>query len=299
MKRKSTKRKIQSAMEYLMTYGWAILIIAVVLVILFSLGITNPLFFAPKAPPRSCSVFRPDGPGSSYDINLLGVCNGEIPEYVASFSTSDGSMININTNKLLSGSTAFTISFWVNPTTLGTSQLGFLDEECLIGVKFDQPSTIEVDLGPPCWAAITYSTFSYIKANQWIFIATTWKSGSSVIDYVDGKGQQASGPISTVLSPVLGTTVKNFEIGPAISDEPATAMTGEISNVQVYNSSLGPNTIAAMYAKGIGGAPIDLQNLVGWWPLNGNANDYSGNNNDGTASNVIWSGTWWQSYTAP
>ncbi|MDE1850221.1 MAG: hypothetical protein KGH54_00295 [Candidatus Micrarchaeota archaeon] len=33
--------KIQSAMEYLMTYGWAILIIAVVLGALFSLGIFN------------------------------------------------------------------------------------------------------------------------------------------------------------------------------------------------------------------------------------------------------------------
>ncbi len=58
MRRKSTKRKIQSAMEYLMTYGWAILIIAVVLVILFSLGITNPLFFAPKAIAGSCQVVR-------------------------------------------------------------------------------------------------------------------------------------------------------------------------------------------------------------------------------------------------
>jgi hypothetical protein len=30
--------KLQSAMEYLMTYGWAILIIAIVMVALFSLG---------------------------------------------------------------------------------------------------------------------------------------------------------------------------------------------------------------------------------------------------------------------
>jgi hypothetical protein len=36
-----TTRKAQSAMEYLMTYGWAILIIAVVLGALFSLGVFN------------------------------------------------------------------------------------------------------------------------------------------------------------------------------------------------------------------------------------------------------------------
>ena len=34
-----TQPKAQSAMEYLMTYGWAILIIAIVLAALFSLGI--------------------------------------------------------------------------------------------------------------------------------------------------------------------------------------------------------------------------------------------------------------------
>jgi hypothetical protein len=35
-------RKGQTAMEYLMTYGWAILIIMVVLAVLFYLGILNP-----------------------------------------------------------------------------------------------------------------------------------------------------------------------------------------------------------------------------------------------------------------
>ena len=34
-------RKAQSAMEYLMTYGWAILIIAVVLGVLFNIGVFN------------------------------------------------------------------------------------------------------------------------------------------------------------------------------------------------------------------------------------------------------------------
>ena len=36
-----TKRS-QSALEYMMTYGWAILIIVIVAVILYSMGIFNP-----------------------------------------------------------------------------------------------------------------------------------------------------------------------------------------------------------------------------------------------------------------
>ena len=41
--------KSQSAMEYLMTYGWAILIIAVVLAVLFQLGVFSGGNFLPHA----------------------------------------------------------------------------------------------------------------------------------------------------------------------------------------------------------------------------------------------------------
>ena len=50
----------------------------------------------------------------------------------------------------------------------------------------------------------------------------------------------------------------------------------------------------------VGGAPIDLQNLVGWWPLNGNAHDYSGNNNNGqTNGDVTFTNSWENGYTTP
>ncbi|MEM3781866.1 MAG: hypothetical protein QXT43_02815, partial [Candidatus Micrarchaeaceae archaeon] len=57
--------------------------------------------------------------------------------------------------------------------------------------------------------------------------------------------------------------------------------------------------IQALYQEGIGGAPIDLQNLVGWWPLNGNANDYSGNGNNGVPTNVTFVSNWYSGYTPP
>ncbi|MEM3227965.1 MAG: hypothetical protein QXK65_03425, partial [Candidatus Micrarchaeaceae archaeon] len=73
----------------------------------------------------------------------------------------------------------------------------------------------------------------------------------------------------------------------------------EVANNQVYNTSLSPSEIHALYDEGIGGAPIDLQNLVGWWPLNGNANDYSGNNNNGQATGVTYVTNWYSGYTPP
>ena len=50
--------RAQSAMEYLMTYGWAILIIAVVLGVLFQIGVFSGANLTPKAHAGACQVFR-------------------------------------------------------------------------------------------------------------------------------------------------------------------------------------------------------------------------------------------------
>ena len=44
---------------------------------------------------------------------------------------------------------------------------------------------------------------------------------------------------------------------------------------------------------------LKIQSLVGWWPLNGNANDYSGNNNNGVPTGVIYTNNWYSGYSAP
>ena len=80
---------LQSAMEYLMTYGWAILILTVVIGALYSMGIFGSTTSAPRAQPGSCRVFRPNGPGTTAYINLEGVCTGQLPQFVATFSGSN------------------------------------------------------------------------------------------------------------------------------------------------------------------------------------------------------------------
>ncbi len=99
-------------MEYLMTYGCAILVIAVVLGVLYSFGIFNPSNFAPKAQPGSCQVFRPNGPGTGYDLNLEGTCSGELPEYVAVFGSNTAEAIYTNTILVSNTATSFTFSLW-------------------------------------------------------------------------------------------------------------------------------------------------------------------------------------------
>jgi len=283
-------------MEYLMTYGWAILIISIVLAALFQLGVFNPMAFAPKAPPGACQVFRPNGPGTTSFINLEGICTGEIPQYVAQFN--GGSSYIQPSSGVLGGTSALTVSLWFNAKSLaaGGDQYGWIDEEYVWGLKFGQPNGIELffatTAGSWAWCATGY--LPSFSANTWYFIAATYNSGSPTEFYVNGiqyPGPTENGVMTTGTSGPL-------QIGPAISNG-NDALNGMITNVQIYNTSLSANDIQTLYLEGIGGAPIDLQNLVGWWPLNGNANDYSGNGNNGVPSNVIFVSNWYSGYTPP
>ncbi len=45
--------------------------------------------------------------------------------------------------------------------------------------------------------------------------------------------------------------------------------------------------------------PVEPQYLVGWWPLNGDTNDHSGNNNNGVPTGIAFNGTWTTGYNIP
>lgn len=79
-------RKGQSAMEYLMTYGWAILVIIIVIAVLFYIGVLNPRNVTPTActfpPGISCASYKLDinntlslriGQSLGHRINVTGI----------------------------------------------------------------------------------------------------------------------------------------------------------------------------------------------------------------------------------
>ena len=296
---KPARQKLQSAMEYLMTYGWSILIVAVVLGALAYLGVFNPLYFAPKANPGSCQVFRPNGAGTSYDINLLGVCNGEIPQYVMSINEPliGGVQAYVEAkmppNLEIAPDSNLTISAWVDivKNNLGIAnemppEIGY-DSSYQEGEIRASYYDIQMVRGGQQDMYFSYST------GKWYNFIGTYSSNSvsnTVTLYVDG---DLYGSGSTSGMEATGNVI----IGSYLNVNAVTTM--YISNVQIYNASLGTNSIKALYDEGIGGAPIDLQNLVGWWPLNGNANDYSGNWNNGVPTNVVYTSSWISSYNPP
>ena len=286
-------------MEYLMTYGWAILIIAVVLGALFSLGVFNGANFAPKAPPGACQVFRPNGPGSTSFINLEGVCSGELPEYVGKFDGSGTDYINIGYGTGLHPTT-ITMVEWVDMYTEASANgwqwrsLGTLDcsqSYCGYGIQLgsDELDAVYGD------GSTTFNEYrsSAFGLNSWHMLAVTYQQNGVTNGYIDGKLVYGPYGVGT-LDPGSNS---GFQIaGP---DTVGNGVNGLLANIQIYNAALSANEIQALYQEGIGGAPIDILNLTGWWPLNGNANDYSGNMNNGVPNNVVYTGSWESGYTAP
>jgi len=296
--------KAQSAMEYLMTYGWAILIIAVVLGALFQLGVFNANNFAPKAPPGSCQVFRPNGPGTTSFINLEGICSGELPQYVANFSQSPAGYIVANgPSEEIS---QITVVFWIKPVNNG--YWGNPDNywenaiSSASGVHTNYYFFIEAGENPPqeSWSIYTGTEFRNfpgvaLAPNTWQQLVGVY-NGNDLLVYLNG---------NQIGSPVAANGLVTFN-GATISGEHSVAngpygnpVSGNLANIQIYNTALSANEIQSLYLEGIGGAPIDLQNLAAWWPLNGNANDYSGNGYNGQIYNVTFVSNWWSGYTPP
>jgi hypothetical protein len=291
-------------MEYLMTYGWAILIIAVVLGALFQLGVFNANNFAPRATPGSCQVYRPAGPWSVTLISLTGVCSGELPQYVAA---GNGYAL-IRIQNALPQLNQFTFVGWISNQPQAAGQSGdALVEQNACGVYLPRSANtfsaaldtcnckyVSNSMNVGCTSSAQISGLAY---SQWYMMAITVDASGNVNNYVytgAGKLSTASFSESGAIYDPSGTAY----IG-SWGASPTYPLNGLIANIQVYNTSLSANEIQTLYLEGIGGAPLVLQNLVGWWPLNGDANDYSGNGNNGQATNVIYTGSWTSGYTPP
>ncbi len=112
----SLTHKSQSALEYMMTYGWAILIIVIVAVILYSMGIFNPS----SSITFTSSGFSPFTVSSSLCNNLgykIAVIAGPIPNNANSLTISKVYLTSAT------GANATTASYTLtNPVTLKSGQ---------------------------------------------------------------------------------------------------------------------------------------------------------------------------------
>ncbi|MCL4375616.1 LamG domain-containing protein [Candidatus Marsarchaeota archaeon] len=289
--------KLQSAIEYLMTYGWAILIIVIVLSILFYLNVFNPNFWASKASPGSCRVSRPYGPKTTSLIAFEGECLDELPKSVMHTTGLGQSFATVAQPDLFGTYNSFTVSFWVEPTgtmvsnwAIPLSSFSIFRFQSTYGSEYSGMQ-LTYQIGSSNTGPGNLPSSFKLLFNNWYFVALTY-DGQNAYYYVNGQLINEM-PFS---SSGFGTP-SSLQIGTLYGS--VSEWNGSLSNIQMYNTSLSGNEIAILYGEGIGGRPTNLQALSGWWPLNGNVTDYSGNNNGGVAKDVIFENNWWYSYSAP
>ena len=142
-----------------------------------------------------------------------------------------------------------------------------------------------------------------LVTGKWVFVTIEIDSGagglydgSNYPFYINGAAEPYSCTVSSSAYYTPTVTQQTY-IG---NDAAGTAsFNGLIADVQIYNTTLSSGEVQALYQEGIGGVPIELDGLVGWWPLNGNANDYSGSLNNGVLSGVVFTSSWTSEYSAP
>lgn len=272
-----------------MTYGWAILIIAIVMVALFQLGVFNGTFFAPRATAGACEVYR-----SIASVSLAGQCNNELPQFVAQFNGAS-SYVQVSASQAIDTSSSVTISAWIFASGSNADKIAGTYYGNYYGYLLWMGGPLSLTFTVGGGPSINYNVNSQaIAANQWTMVTGIYNSTSSTIYlYVNGKMSSYEANVLTA-----SYSSQPFVIGKDAWDIYG-PFAGSISNVQLYNISLSQSEVTALYDDGIGGAPVDPTHIVGWWPLNGNAQDYSGNNNGGTPTNVLYTGSWTSGYTQP
>ena len=190
-----------------------------------------------------------------------------------------------NGNSLALSSNSFSVGFWVQePAPIAkwvgvvdrgsqeapqdwyfvTSYLGCSGSEQ--GILFNAgPGELCADWGNPAWHFIvgTYNSLASVETLYLDGALVDTTSGSRFV------------PQSNPLTIGAFDTLSSF-------------FPGSVADLQIYNTSLSVNEVQALYFKGMDGLPIHLQNLTGWWPLNGNLNEYSGKSSAGIGNNVVY-----------
>ncbi len=121
-----------------------------------------------------------------------------------------------------------------------------------------------------------------VNNDTWYFAAVTYGGAGTMMLYLNGTPE----PSTAVPAGLLSNSINPIKLG--FSEAVPSSLNGSLADVQIYNRSLSAPQVAELYRRGVYGMPLSSNGLVGWWPLNGNAKDYSGFADNGTTANISW-----------
>ncbi len=231
-----------------------------------------------------------NSPGVSIGYNPL-----EVQSQLGQVANLNGYSSNIPTGVVyLPGNTVpRTISFWAYPANGNVPAYQYLVAEtgtasslacsgyCLSYGRSSSgvPNTISVSA-----CGVTFSSASPAQMGQW----------SHFILELGPNSATGTNTINLTINGVTGISVldrcssnsNSLVIGSANGN--GDFFNGSITNVQIYGGTLTSAQRLQLFNEGVFGLPItNNANLMGWYPLQGNANDYSGNNNKNVFANNV------------
>ena len=206
---------------------------------------------------------------------------------VAAFTGQAGSYIQtlcVNAN-LCSSQTFLTISIWFNYNASTGTQFWVPFDSNPEGVwRIGINSIGNTIMFDPGIATNVYTSANVVPGAWYNFIMSLQKSGSTVAYNAFLNGTLIA---SNSLSPASITAVTSLLFGSNVLG--TYLFSGKVSNIQLYNVTFSQQQALQMYQNGLAGQPLittSNANLLGWWPLNGNPNDYTGFGDTGIPHNM-------------
>lgn len=219
-----------------------------------------------------------DASGNAYDGVVSGttVVGGRFDK--ARGFVTDGDTVSINRQPFKLA--VFTVEAWVYLDTLPEGNF-FIVSNLHSGV--DEGFFLTVNLNKVLFTVGSgvgsdYHLFSNssVVAKRWYHVAATY-DGSVMKIFLNGV-EDASAPWTQISYEAAATypmMIGNYNLNPW--DPPNPPISGRIDEVRISNRARQPNEL---------NVPIVARGLLAYYPFIGNANDESGNGNNGVASNV-------------
>jgi len=208
--------------------------------------------------------------------------------YAAQFNGQSGSSYIVTpTLTGLNGATGASFSAWFYLKSLNLNEILLSDDwssNQIIQIYIHTNGQIEADYGNGGWFSVALTPAGTITAGKWYYVTTTYTSGGGQAIYINGVAQPLTYSVGSATS--TGTLASGSTGDIAYNQGNGGAFNGSIANVQIYNAALSPSQVAQLYQEGMSGMPYTA-NLVAWYTLDGNANDYSGNGNNGVIHGPI------------
>ncbi|MEM0201708.1 MAG: LamG domain-containing protein, partial [Candidatus Micrarchaeaceae archaeon] len=198
--------------------------------------------------------------------------------------------ISIPSLSKISGNTNATISAWIYIRSMPNHQIILSDDwsaNQVLQMYVHTNGRLEADFGSgSAWIDAANTSAGTIKTGKWYFVSATWASGNGENIYVNG--------VKMPISYIVGNSLSTGTLGTPVTGDIANNQgnggyfDGFIANEQIYNTALNAYQIEGQYRQGINSMPVSGSGLVAWYPLNSNANDYSGNGYNGVPTNAIY-----------